>query len=155
MPITTRAAALRSQANGDLNHSQGQATSTPTSTVKTTHFQPTSSSSILVESTSPYVPISSTTTETNNHSITSLGSSNNDENEVFSDESNDLMNKPIVKGEITIGTSTRGGKMILMNRFSYLYMSTAKETTGWRCARRNEKCKAVIHVPKQTGQFSH
>ncbi|CAF1017499.1 unnamed protein product [Rotaria sordida] len=36
MPITTRAAALRSQANGDLNHSQDQATSTPTSTVKTT-----------------------------------------------------------------------------------------------------------------------
>ncbi|CAF4841191.1 unnamed protein product, partial [Rotaria sp. Silwood1] len=32
MPVTTRAAALRSQANGDLIHSQDQATST----VKTT-----------------------------------------------------------------------------------------------------------------------
>jgi hypothetical protein len=36
------------------------------------------------------------------------------------------MNKPIVKGEITTGLSTRGGKMIFMNDFAYLYMSTGK-----------------------------
>jgi hypothetical protein len=65
------------------------------------------------------------------------------------------MNKPIVKGEITTGLSTRGGKMIFMNDFAYLYMSTGKKTTGWRCAKRNENCKAVIHVSNETGQFSH
>ena len=65
------------------------------------------------------------------------------------------MNKPILKGEITTGTSTRGGKMVFMNEFAYLFMSEAKETTGWRCSKRNENCKAVIHISKQTEQFSH
>ena len=45
--------------------------------------------------------------------------------------------------------------MIFMNDFAYLHMSIAKETTGWRCARRNENCKAVIHISKQIGQFSY
>lgn len=36
MPVTTRAASSRLQANGSLIHSQDQATSTPASTVKTT-----------------------------------------------------------------------------------------------------------------------
>lgn len=40
MPVTTRAAALRSQVDGNLIDSQDQATSTPTSTVKTTRKYP-------------------------------------------------------------------------------------------------------------------
>ena len=40
MPVTTRAAALRSGANGNLNHSQDQTASTPAVTVKTTRKCP-------------------------------------------------------------------------------------------------------------------
>lgn len=101
----------------------------------------------------PISPVA--TTKNDDHSIISLGSSKIDESEILFDDSTDLMNKPIIKGEITTGTSTRGGKMVFMNGFAYLYMSEAKETTGWRCAKRNENCKAVIHLSKQTGQFSH
>ncbi|CAF1023302.1 unnamed protein product [Rotaria magnacalcarata] len=212
MPVTTRAATLRSQANADLIHSQDQATPTSTSTGKTTRkysskqkrkqaqgqqiissvesqicspLQPQSTTldavltsegiheqhhedvtlkndDATVEPTSS-IPITSSVSPTtssptkndDNDSIISLESSNNDENEIFAGDSNHLMNEPVIKGEVTTSTSTRGGKMIFMNGFGYLYMSMAKETTGWRCARRNENCKAVIHISKQTGQFSH
>ncbi|CAF1417777.1 unnamed protein product [Rotaria sp. Silwood1] len=212
MPVTTRAAALRSQANADLIHSQDQATPTSTSTGKTTRkcsskqqckqalvqqiiscaesqicppLQPQSTTLdavltpeciheqphedvILKTDDATVEPTSSTpitgsvsptksppTKNDDNDSIISLESSNNDENEIFAGDSSHLMNVPVIKGEITTGTSTRGGKMVFMNGFAYLYMSMAKETTGWRCARRNENCKAVIHISKQTGQFSH
>ncbi|CAF4161369.1 unnamed protein product [Rotaria magnacalcarata] len=212
MPVTTRAATLRSQANADLIHLQDQATPTSTSTGKTTRkysskqkrkqaqgqqiissvesqicspLQPQSTTldavltsegiheqhhedvtlkndDATVEPTSS-IPITSSVSPTtssptkndDNDSIISLESSNNDENEIFAGDSNHLMNEPVIKGEVTTGTSTRGGKMIFMNGFAYLYMSMAKETTSWRCARRNENCKAVIHISKQTGQFSH
>ncbi|CAF4009467.1 unnamed protein product [Rotaria sp. Silwood2] len=212
MPVTTRAAALRSQANADLIHSQDQVTPTSRSTGKTTrkcsskqkrkqaqvqqiipcaesqicpplqpqsttldavltpediHEQPhedvilkkgdatvePTSSTPITGSVSPTT--SSPTKNDNNDSIISLESSNNDENEIFTGDSNHLMNVPVIKGEVTTGTSTRGAKMVFMNGFAYLYMSMAKETTGWRCARRNENCKAVIHISKQTGQSSH
>jgi hypothetical protein len=196
MPVTTRAAALRSQADADLIHSQDQAasSSTPTSKIirkcsskqkrKQAQVQPQSTTLDVVltpegiheqshqdevlktddatvepaSSSTITIAVSPTTSPSkndDNHSIIALGSSENDENEVFAEDSNDLMNEPVIKGEITIGTSTRGGKMICMNGFAYLYMSMAKETTGWRCARRNENCKAVIHISKQTGQFSN
>jgi hypothetical protein len=32
-------------------------------------------------------------------------------------------------------------------------MSTSKETIGWRCAKRNENCKIVIHTLKTIGEF--
>ncbi|CAF4438493.1 unnamed protein product, partial [Rotaria sp. Silwood2] len=199
MPVTTRAAALRSQANADLIHSQDQVTPTSRSTGKTTrkcsskqkrkqaqvqqiipcaesqicpplqpqsttldavltpediHEQPhedvilkkgdatvePTSSTPITGSVSPTT--SSPTKNDNNDSIISLESSNNDENEIFTGDSNHLMNVPVIKGEVTTGTSTRGAKMVFMNGFAYLYMSMAKETTGWRCARRNENCKA-------------
>ena len=89
------------------------------------------------------------------YSIVSLDSLNNDELVVSESDADDFMNVPVVKGEITSGTSTRNGKMIFMNGFSYLYMSTVKATIGWRCARRNKNCKAVIHALKTTGKFSH
>ncbi|CAF1103171.1 unnamed protein product, partial [Rotaria magnacalcarata] len=114
--------------------------------------EPTSSTPIT---SSVFPTTSSPTKNDDNDSIISLESSSNDENEIFVGDSNHLMNEPVIKGEVTTVTSTRGGKMIFMNGFAYLYMSMAKETTGWRCVRRNENCKAVIHISKQTGQFSH
>lgn len=93
-------------------------------------------------------------TENSDHSIASLDSSNNDDIVVSEGDADALINLPVVKGEITTGTSTRKGKMIFMNGFSYLYMSTAKETIGWRCARRNVNCKAVIHTLKTKYEFS-
>ena len=123
MPVTSRAAALRSvihKKNQDNIAKKNDQTVQPTS-----------------------VPIFPTTApikdnDNDNNSITTLDLSNNDDNKISGGYSNDLMNQPIVKGEITTGTSTRGSKMIFMDGFSYLYMSAGKETTGWRCARRNE-----------------
>ena len=89
------------------------------------------------------------------YSIVSLDSLNNDKIVVSESDADAFMNVPVVKGEITSGTSTRNGKMISMNGFSYLYMSTAKATIGWHCARRNMNCKAVMHTLKTTGEFSH
>lgn len=100
-------------------------------------------------------PTTSPRKNNDNDSITSLESSNDDENELVAGDSNHPMNIPVVAGEVTTGTSTRGGKMVFMNGFAYLSMGMAKETTGWRCARRSENCKAVIHISKQTGQFSY
>ncbi|CAF1116705.1 unnamed protein product [Rotaria sordida] len=55
------------------------------------------------------IPVSPTTSPTkndDNDAIISLESSNNDENELFEGDSNHLMNVPVIKGEITTGTST-------------------------------------------------
>ncbi|CAF3515474.1 unnamed protein product, partial [Rotaria sp. Silwood2] len=93
-------------------------------------------------------------TENSDHFIVSLDSSNNDDMAVSEGDADTFIHEPVVKGEITTGTSTRNGKMIFMNGFSYLYMSTAKETIGWRCIRRNVNCRAVIHTLKTTGEFS-
>ncbi|CAM4979800.1 unnamed protein product [Rotaria socialis] len=91
----------------------------------------------------------------NDYSIVSLESSNDDENDIYAGDANDFMNIPVIKGDITIGKSNRGGKMVFMNGCGYLYMSITKETIGWRCARRSENCKAVIYTFKTTGEFSH
>ncbi|CAF4825135.1 unnamed protein product, partial [Rotaria socialis] len=98
--------------------------------------------------------VTKSSTENSDHSIVSLDSSNNDDMVESEGDADVFLNVPVVKGEITSGTSIRKGKMIFMNGFSYLYMSTAKETIGWRCARRNVNCKAVIHTLKTTGEFS-
>ncbi|CAF2107924.1 unnamed protein product [Rotaria magnacalcarata] len=89
------------------------------------------------------------------HSTISLETSNNDENFISLGDSNALVNVPIIKGDITTGTSARGGKMVFMNGFGYLYMSTAKQSIGWRCAGRDMNCKAVIHTSRVTGEFDH
>lgn len=93
-------------------------------------------------------------TENSDQFIISSDSSCNDDVVVSEGDPDTFTNVPVVKGDITIGTSTRNGKIIFMNGFSYLYMSTAKETIGWRCSRRNVNCKAVIHTLKTTGEFS-
>ncbi|CAF1168612.1 unnamed protein product [Rotaria sordida] len=114
------------------------------------------SESIVLSPTStsaPHSPVTITKLK-DGHSIISLESSNNDESDIEGD-SNAFMNVPIIKGSITTGTSTRGGKMVFMNGFGYLYMSTAKKSIGWRCVRRDMNCKAVIHTSKITGEFSH
>ena len=81
--------------------------------------------------------------------------SNESEAVTFIDISDEITNRPVVKGEITTGTSTRGGKMIFMNQYGYLYMNETKTTIGWRCVKRNENCKAVIYTLKISGEFSH
>ncbi len=45
--------------------------------------------------------------------------------------------------------------MIFMHLYAYIYMNETKEFIGWRCVKRNERCKAVIYTFKSTGQFSH
>lgn len=215
MPVTTRAAALRSPDNADLIHSQDQGTSTSALTNKKTHKcsskrkrkqvqvqqivscaesqiypllqqqstsleatstseriyeqpnedvilkkddatdEPTSSSLITTIISLTTSPTTSVINNDDNNSNISPESPNNDDSELATGDSNHFMNIPVIEGEIITGTSTRGGKMIFMNGFAYLYMRMAKETTGWRCARRNENCKAVIHISKQTGKFSH
>ncbi|CAF1094513.1 unnamed protein product [Rotaria sp. Silwood1] len=112
------------------------------------------------ESTSSHSPsrqsTTSSTEKTNNDdSLVSLGSSTTDDNDVYSGDSNGFVNVPVLKGDITTGTSRRGGKMIFMNGCGYLYMSTAKQTIGWRCSRRDENCRVVIHTLKKTGEYSH
>ncbi|CAF1103951.1 unnamed protein product, partial [Rotaria sp. Silwood1] len=175
MPVTTRAAALRSHTNADLIHSQDQATPTSTSTGKTTHKcsskqkrkqaqvqqiiscaesqicpplqsqsttldavltlegiheqphedvilkkddatgEPTSSTPIT-GSVSPTT--SSPTKNDDNDSIISLESSNKDENEIFAGDSKHLMNVPVIKGEVTTGTSTRESGLHKLRRKS-------------------------------------
>ena len=66
-----------------------------------------------------------------------------------------FVNFLVTKDNITNGTSIQGGKMISMNGYSYLHMSTANEAIGWQCARGNENCKAAIHTFKTTGEFSY
>ncbi|CAF4189714.1 unnamed protein product [Rotaria magnacalcarata] len=226
MPVTTRAAALRSHATSDATPSLKQATSAPTSSSKAARkcpskqkqlkaqFSNTSSkpeasstsqeqstvskaeSTVKViyhvdddkhletevdepfedlsvnkpmilsasnenkESTSSHSPSGQSTTSStektnNDDSLVSLGSLTNDENDVYSGDSNGFVNVPVIKGDITTGTSRRGGKMIFMNGCGYLYMSTAKQTSGWRCSRRDENCRVVIHTLKRTGEFTH
>ncbi|CAF1207298.1 unnamed protein product [Didymodactylos carnosus] len=87
----------------------------------------------------------------NDYPMLSLGSSNEDDDDMYPDDSNTIMNKPVVKGDITTGTSTRGDKMIFMNSYGYLYISETKNTVGWRCVRRNENCKAVVYTLKESG----
>ena len=166
MPVTTRAAALRSQADVDLINSQDRGTPTSASTSKTTRkcsskqkrqqiqvqqmlscaesqiypmlqpqsttldatnisediherlyedvilkkddatCEPTSSSSITVS----VSPTTSLTKDSDNGSIISFESPNSDENELVAEDSNHLMNVQVIEGEITTGTSTRGGK---------------------------------------------
>ncbi|CAF1635721.1 unnamed protein product, partial [Adineta ricciae] len=79
---------------------------------------------------------------------------NNNEIILSEDEVDTFMNEPVVEGEITTGISNRKCDMVFMNGYSYLHMNTAKETIGWRCAKRSENCKAVIHTSRITGRFS-
>ncbi|CAF2712388.1 unnamed protein product [Rotaria sp. Silwood2] len=85
----------------------------------------------------------------------SLLSSDQDEDDIYPGDSNAIMNKTVEKGEIISGTSTRGGKMIFMNDYGYLFMNETQNTVGWRCARRDLNCKAVIYTFKNTQEFSH
>ncbi|CAF1061346.1 unnamed protein product [Adineta steineri] len=80
-------------------------------------------------------------------------SSNGNENDIYYDDSNDVISNPVVKGDITVGTSTRNGRMIFMNQYGYLHMSDTKTTVGWRCVKRSENCKAVIYTKKSSGEF--
>ncbi|CAM4988528.1 unnamed protein product [Rotaria socialis] len=235
MPVTTRAAALRSQTSRDITPSLDQTTSTSASTTKTTRKCPSKHKEVKVQSSmacdqfevssiprqqstifdteatsevikqfdhddnklereldtnlenlvanepcispssnkncestfssptsaeSTSTPVSHSTTASikeieDDHSTISLETSNNDENFISLGDSNALVNVPIIEGDITTGTSTRGGKMVFMNGFGYLYMSTAKQSIGWRCARRDMNCKAVIHTSRVTGEFDH
>ena len=98
--------------------------------------------------------MASPTKNDENHSIISLDSSERDAHEIFIGDSNHFTNVPVIKGEMTATTSTRSGKIVFMNGFTYLYMNMAEETTTWWCARRNENCKVVIHISQQIVQFS-
>ncbi|CAF5168955.1 unnamed protein product, partial [Rotaria magnacalcarata] len=89
------------------------------------------------------------------YSLLSTESSDKDEDGIYLGDSNAIMNKPAKNGEITSGTSTRGGKMIYMNDFGYLFLNETKNAVGWRCARRDLNCKAVIYTLKNTQEFSH
>jgi len=77
------------------------------------------------------------------------------DNDILLDDSNVGMNSPVVGGDITYGTSTRGGKIIHMNSYGYIFLIENKKCIGWRCVKRNEQCKAVIYTSKSTGLFSH
>ncbi|CAF4560152.1 unnamed protein product, partial [Rotaria magnacalcarata] len=89
------------------------------------------------------------------YSLLSSESSDKDEDDIYPGDSNAIMNKPVKNGEITSGTSTRGGKMIYMNDYGYLFLNETKNAVGWRCTRRDLNCKAVIYTFKNTQEFSH
>ena len=75
---------------------------------------------------------------------------NDDGNDLSQGDSDAPSNVPVVSGDITFGTSTRGGRMIFMNFYGYIFMNETKEFIGWRCIKRNEQCKAVIYTCKNT-----
>ena len=84
----------------------------------------------------------------------SLDLSNEGENYIHPDEANAMLNKPVVRGEIT-GTLTRDVKMIFMNGYGYLFMNQTKTIVGSRCVRRGESCKAVVYTFQEKQEFSH
>jgi hypothetical protein len=92
--------------------------------------------------------------EQKHHTLVSLVSSDEDNDDLHNDDFNTISNKPVTKGNITFGTSNRGGEMIFMNRYAYIRMNETKTLIGWRCSKRNENCKAVIYTLKSTGEFS-
>ncbi|CAF1416309.1 unnamed protein product [Adineta ricciae] len=156
MPVTTRAAALKAQANAHLTLETSSTASGAVLTLADTYEQ---SHEVVVQQainvkvepacsspeTKPISPSASPSKEDDNHSVISLQSSENDEN--------DSMHVSVTEGEIITDESTRGGKMVFMNGFAYLYTGMSKDATGWRCARRNENCKVVIHISKLTGKL--
>ena len=68
---------------------------------------------------------------------------NQDDDEVHHDDLNATTNTPVVKEDITLGTSTRGGKTIFMNLYGYIHMNETNETISWRCVKRNENCNYI------------
>jgi hypothetical protein len=127
----------------------------PTTTASLAHQTPpllsklSSSTSAVTKS-----PSTANEGELKQHTLLSLVSSDEDNFDLHNDESSTIGNKPVVKGNITFGTSTRGGRMIFMNQYSYIRMNETKSMIGWRCSKRNENCKAVIYTLKSTGEFS-
>ena len=119
--------------------------------------QLTSSSSTLLSTTSSAAEsIPQTCKEKEaDESIFLAVSSNEDNQNIYYKDSNEIINKPMIKEDIIEGMSTRGGRMIFMNNYGYLFMTETKSTIGWRCVKRNENCKAVIYTLKTTGEFSH
>ena len=168
MPVTIRAAASKAEANKSSINQQEETTFTnkkvhqcrAKAKQKQTEFQAiisqqTEPTSLSVEpASSSQLLLPTITSLSLVQSIMPFEEPNDTMNETLNLDVNEFTNVPVIKGEITTGTSIRGGKMIFMNGFSYLYMGEGKETIGWRCARRDENCKAVIHVEKETGQFS-
>ncbi len=106
---------------------------------------------------SPDSKSSSTTTEAakEDHLAFLFVSSNENENNTYYNDSNGVTSDPVVKGDITVGTSTRGGRMIFMNQYGYVYMKKTKTTVGYRCVKRNETCKAAMFTFKSSEEFSH
>lgn len=96
-----------------------------------------------------------TQTAEEDHVALLFASSNENEDDIYYDNSNAITTQPVERGDITFGSSTRGGKMIFMNQYGYLYMNETKTTVDWRCVKRNENCKAVIYTVKSSGEFSH
>ncbi|CAF1649795.1 unnamed protein product [Adineta ricciae] len=60
-----------------------------------------------------------------------------------------------LQGEITFGESTKQKPIIFMSGYSYLFMSAASKlgTTGYRCARKDLKCPATIHIYTNNNTF--
>ena len=176
MPVITRAAALLLQSTGgaagsalpsttDQSSTQSKSplvniTTTknrskkkkqqPSSEQTTTPIviqaqQPVSNLTEASRSISPTSPASDLPIVLHMSSASSLDDTYND---TSPGDANAILNAPVVEGDVTTGTSQRGGRMIFMSGFSYLYMSEAKETIGWRCSQRDKHCKAVSHTSK-------
>ena len=45
---------------------------------------------------------------------------------VHEENSDAIINQPMIRGDITIGTSTRGGRMIFMNNYGYLHITETR-----------------------------
>lgn len=202
MPVTTRAAALRSKSNGNEITSVKQTTppQAPGGTVRQHHSQQqqqtqaeeqlspncTNSESCVTSPQQSTVSQAVSVIDVDSHrdqadgkqksdmdvsleslfcdqevilSTTEIGGNVSPMSSSFLSNQDDDLNAttstPVVQGDITLGTSTRGGKMIFMNLYGYIHMNETKETIGWRCVKRNENCKAVIYTIKSTGDFSH
>lgn len=88
-------------------------------------------------------------------STSPLVSSDVNDNEATHDDLDASNNNSVISGDITTGTSTRGGKMVFMNNYGYIQMNETKDMIGWRCVKRNQNCKATIYTLKSTGKFDH
>ncbi|CAF4204810.1 unnamed protein product, partial [Rotaria sordida] len=80
------------------------------------NHQATSSSSTYSSTTSSVTKSSTATNEViqKDHSIFSLASSDEDNDDIYYGDSNAIINKPVIKGDTAVGTSSRGGRMIFM-----------------------------------------
>ncbi|CAF1325281.1 unnamed protein product [Rotaria sordida] len=118
------------------------------------NHQATSSSSTYSSTTSSVTKSSTATNEViqKDHSIFSLASSDEDNDDIYYGDSNAIINKPVIKGDTAVGTSSRGGRMIFMNQYGvvdeFISIKTIVEEE-YRKANLSAEEKRIMPLPVQ------